>query len=329
MKNYIKYFLIGTSFMGIILLLEFSGRYASEIFNKGIPISELFKLYIYTFLSFLGPLFAYGILLAAILTFKKSISQPSFNFIKSIKNGLILISIFSILFIAFTNWGQPKANIELRALLFDILQTREGQEMEKTDPELFKNSPSTETIFEINKNLNEYNLELINLRNKIDSLLNQLPDSLAKMNIEKYELQELELSAKHLESNIISEKEIRNSERKLRRQVDEYNKAHNIVFKYHQERNKRFSHLVFFIILFILGASMAYYYNDQKFFLLIILSFFTITFISGIDMALQKLLAEGFFDHIFSIVSLCMVVLICTSTFLFLGLKKSQQPFLK
>jgi lipopolysaccharide export LptBFGC system permease protein LptF len=308
-----------------ILLMQFISRYTDDIFNKGFPAKYILKLIFHTSLSLLGFCLLFGFLIASIFAFRYYSNNQILGFKKELINGSIIVFAISLLFFGFKNWILPKVNLQMRTLLYDMRNTAPGEEIDHVDKNLFKDHYSMMPIKSINLKLDTFNIEINKYKKQCDSILAILPDSIARENYYRLELEDYGIKFNSTKNDTLSQQDSRRSVNYLRRYQG--NLKQNTIQKQRltKEKTTRIILPIELILLFIIGASFGYFYNDQKPFLLVILGLYTMSFFYGTIIGFERLISQNIFGNTEGTLTSMIILVFVTSIFLVKGLRKEQQ----
>lgn len=308
-----------------ILLLQFISRYAEDIFNKGFPIKYIFKLIFHTSLTLFGFCLLFGFLIASIFAFRYHSNTQTINFKKELINGSMVVFAISLLFLGFNNWILPKSNLEMRTLLYDMKSTAPGEEMERVDKDLFKDSQAVMTTGKVSLKIDTFDIQINKYKHQCDSVLAILPDSIAKEKYDRLRLKNYGIKYNSAENETLSARDARYAGNYLRSYQSNLKRTIEQKQKFIKEKTTRIILPIELILLFIIGASFGFFYNDQKAFLLVVLGLYTTSFFYGTIIGFEQLISQNIFGNTEGTLTSMVILVVVTSIFLVKGLRKEQQ----
>ncbi len=323
--RFLIYLLISYLGLIVILNLNFLEHYANDIFDKGFSVNYISLLIYHTSIKNSIISLQFGILMASIFSAKHFAKKNDLRFKSALITNLPVVILIAALYFAFVNWQVPKSSLEVQSILYEMKSTAPEGKIDTLDRKVFSNDYRMVPINRLDEIKDTLNMQIDEQLQKCDSLLRELPDSIAKRIYIELDLlkHNIPLPIKN-NSKELTEHEVKRIEATLN------SLEHGLMLKvkykdkFVQEKRERLIQPIKLILIFMIGIAFGYLYSDQKSFLLFILGTTTLgVFYVGEYSGIEHLIIDLIIDEQNDVLASIILLGAITSIFIILGLKKS------
>jgi hypothetical protein len=161
----------------ILLVWQLLYKYNADIFGKDFGFFLILKLVVLTSVSLMILVLPVSVLLFAVIFYKEKFRNADITINSTIRKSLFPVFAFSISVFVFMAWINPKVNLHMNGLLFDMRMAEKGKPFQRTNLQLFKDSYTLCNINRLSQLQDSLEMKIDNIKSEAVTWLTAHIDS--------------------------------------------------------------------------------------------------------------------------------------------------------